>query len=190
MTIRLFCVICLLWPTVAATGAPKKQTQDAYYKTCAAVVSKAQQCKLAQRLGLKPMRCVQLAWSLSAGRQIEPLFKRWLADRGCGVITKQSAHLPHTYRRLITEGRLVELGIVLKSWAFYRNQLQHPDRLEQLIGYQNVGRDDLKDMWGQPFYYKKGRSFGRTPLLCSRGPDLRAKTGDDICYHRIVLKIR
>lgn len=67
---------------------------------------------------------------------------------------------------------------------YYLDQNNYPDSLEDLTKGSDamIKEKQLKDPWGQDFVYNSTASGDSDFTLCSKGPDKREGSDDDICY--------
>ena len=67
---------------------------------------------------------------------------------------------------------------------YYLEENDYPSSLEDLTKGHNapLKEKQLKDPWGQEFIYSTSTHGEADFTLCSKGPDKREGTDDDICY--------
>ena len=67
---------------------------------------------------------------------------------------------------------------------YYLDENDYPSSLDDLAKGKDalVKEKQLKDPWGQEFIYNSSASGDVDFTLCSKGPDKREGSDDDICY--------
>ena len=67
---------------------------------------------------------------------------------------------------------------------YYLDENDYPSSLDDLTKGKDalVKEKQLKDPWGQDFVYNSSGSGDSDFTLCSKGPDKREGSDDDVCY--------